>query len=67
LVRLYADCDAFIHPNPREPFGIPPLEAMATAVFNDPATCKDRLARARWTAHNYQWRVVADSFFPALR
>jgi alpha-1,6-mannosyltransferase len=99
LLRLYADCDAFVHPNPREPFGIAPLEAMAaglplvapnaggvlsyadetnswlaepngesfaaaaSAIFNDPATRKDRLARARWTAQQYQWRVVADSFF----
>src|SRR5215475_5931288 len=99
LIRLYADCDAFIHPNPREPFGIAPLEAMAAglplvapnaggvlsyadetnawlaepngesfaaaarAVINDPATRKDKLARARWTARQYQWRVVTDSFF----
>jgi glycosyltransferase involved in cell wall biosynthesis len=99
LLCLYADCDAFIHPNPREPFGIAPLEAMAAglplvapnaggvlsyadetnawlaepngdafaaavgAVFNDPATRKDRLARARWTAQKYEWRVVTDSFF----
>jgi glycosyltransferase involved in cell wall biosynthesis len=99
LLRLYADCDAFIHPNPREPFGIAPLEAMAAglplvapnaggvlsyadgtnawlaepngesfaaaarAVFDDPATRKDRLARAHWTAQQYQWRVVTDSFF----
>ncbi len=99
LLRLYADCDAFIHPNPREPFGIAPLEAMAAglplvapnaggtlsyadesnawlaepngesfaaaarAVFSDPATRKDKLARARWTAQRYQWRIVSDSFF----
>jgi alpha-1,6-mannosyltransferase len=99
LLSLYADCDAFIHPNPREPFGIAPLEAMAAglplvapnaggvlsyagetnawlaepdgasfaaaarAVFNDPATRKDRLARARWTAQQYQWRIVTDRFF----
>jgi glycosyltransferase involved in cell wall biosynthesis len=99
LLGLYADCDAFIHPNPREPFGIAPLEAMAAglplvapnaggvlsyadesnawlvepngesfaaaarAVFNDPATRKDKLARARWTARQYQWPVVTDSFF----
>jgi len=99
LLSLYADCDAFIHPNPREPFGIAPLEAMAAglplvapnaggvlsyadetnawlaepsgesfaaaarAIFNDPATRKDRLAQARWTAQQYQWRVVTDSFF----
>jgi glycosyltransferase involved in cell wall biosynthesis len=29
LVDLYVNCDAFVHPNPREPFGIAPLEAMA--------------------------------------
>jgi len=99
LIDLYANCDAFIHPNPREPFGIAPLEAMgaglplvapnaggvlsyadetnawltepngesfaaaARAVFNDPATRKDRLARARWTAQQYRWSAVAGGFF----
>lgn len=32
LARLYASCDVFAHPNPREPFGIGPLEAMASGV-----------------------------------
>jgi len=32
LARLYASCDAFVHPNPREPFGIGPLEAMASGL-----------------------------------
>jgi alpha-1,6-mannosyltransferase len=32
LADLLANCDAFIHPNPREPFGIAPLEAMASGV-----------------------------------
>jgi alpha-1,6-mannosyltransferase len=32
LARLYASCDAFIHPNPAEPFGIAPLEAMASGL-----------------------------------
>ncbi len=99
LIDLYANCDAFIHPNPREPFGIAPLEAMAAgaplvapnaggvlsyadetnawltepnsesfaaatlAIFNDPATRKDRLARARWTARRYHWQAVTDRFF----
>jgi alpha-1,6-mannosyltransferase len=32
LADLYANCDALVHPNPREPFGIAPLEAMASAL-----------------------------------
>lgn len=32
LTRILRSCDAFIHPNPREPFGIGPLEAMAAGL-----------------------------------
>ena len=32
LVQLYHATDVFIHPNPREPFGIAPLEAMAAGL-----------------------------------
>jgi len=32
LARLYATCDIFVHPNGREPFGIGPLEAMASGT-----------------------------------
>ncbi len=32
LADLYANCDALVHPNPREPFGIVPLEAMASGL-----------------------------------
>jgi alpha-1,6-mannosyltransferase len=32
LAEVYANCDAFLHPNPREPFGIAPLEAMAAGI-----------------------------------
>lgn len=32
LARLYASADIFLHPNPREPFGIAPLEAMAAGL-----------------------------------
>ncbi|HXG90350.1 MAG TPA: glycosyltransferase [Vicinamibacterales bacterium] len=32
LRRYYASGDVFVHPNPREPFGIAPLEAMASGV-----------------------------------
>ncbi|MFZ1700694.1 MAG: glycosyltransferase [Pyrinomonadaceae bacterium] len=32
LADLYANCDAFVHPNPREPFGQAPMEAMASGL-----------------------------------
>ena len=32
LTDLYANADLYIHPNPREPFGISPLEAMASGT-----------------------------------
>ena len=32
LARHYASADVFVHPNAREPFGIAPLEAMASGV-----------------------------------
>ena len=32
LSAAYASSDVFVHPNPREPFGIGPLEAMASGV-----------------------------------
>jgi alpha-1,6-mannosyltransferase len=39
LARLYANCDVFVHPNPAEPFGIAPLEAMASGL---PLVAPDR-------------------------
>jgi alpha-1,6-mannosyltransferase len=32
LAMLYANADVFVHPNPHEPFGIAPLEAMACGL-----------------------------------
>jgi glycosyltransferase involved in cell wall biosynthesis len=32
LADFYANADVFVHPNPREPFGIAPLEAMASGI-----------------------------------
>jgi glycosyltransferase involved in cell wall biosynthesis len=32
LATLFASCDVFAHPNPAEPFGIAPLEAMASGL-----------------------------------
>jgi alpha-1,6-mannosyltransferase len=39
LARVYANCDVFVHPNPEEPFGIAPLEAMASGL---PLVAPDR-------------------------
>jgi alpha-1,6-mannosyltransferase len=32
LAKIYANCDFFLHPNAKEPFGIAPLEAMASGL-----------------------------------
>jgi alpha-1,6-mannosyltransferase len=32
IAELLANADVFVHPNPREPFGIAPLEAMASGL-----------------------------------
>ncbi len=32
LADYYANADVFVHPNPKEPFGIAPLEAMASGL-----------------------------------
>ena len=32
LAQLYANSDAFVHTNPNEPFGIAPLEALASGI-----------------------------------
>ena len=32
VADIFANCDALIHPNPRKPFGIAPLEAMASGL-----------------------------------
>lgn len=32
LADIFANCDVFVHPNPHEPFGIAPLEAMSAGL-----------------------------------
>ena len=66
LADLYANCDALVHPNPREPFGIAPLEAMASGL---PVVAPDTggvLAYAH-TANSWLARPDGDSFGAAVR
>jgi glycosyltransferase involved in cell wall biosynthesis len=66
LATIYANSDVFVHPNPCEPFGIAPLEAMAaglTVVAPDEGgvTCYANRVNA-WLA-----RPDATSFAAAVR
>ena len=98
LADLYANCDIFVHPNPREPFGIALLEAMASGlpllaprsgglttfanegnawlacpngtafasaasnIVNNPSLTNAKLLRARATAEEHDWPVVASNY-----
>jgi alpha-1,6-mannosyltransferase len=61
LARLYASCDAFIHPNPAEPFGIAPLEAMASGL---PLIAPDRGGITAYanSANSYLAPPTAEAF-----
>jgi len=101
-VARLQQADVFVHPNPKEPFGIGPLEAMAAgipvvapnsggvltyanddnawlcepsaealaqavrSVFDDAAETYRRICRARLTAVEHDWLVVAKRFFAIL-
>jgi alpha-1,6-mannosyltransferase len=58
LARIYANCDAFIHPNPREPFGIAPLEAMASGL---PVVAPDRGGVTTYADSSNAWIVPAEA------
>jgi glycosyltransferase involved in cell wall biosynthesis len=66
LADLYASCDVFVHPNPREPFGLGPLEAMAAGAAVVVPDAGGVLAYASdlnaWTAS-----PTAESFAQAVR
>ena len=66
LADYYANADIFIHPNPREPFGIAPLEAMASGV---PTLAPNAGGILSYATNENAWLVApdAESFAKAAR
>ena len=56
LADLMANVDIFVHPNPREPFGIAPLEAMASGV---PVVLPDRGGVLAYANPDNAWMAPA--------
>ena len=66
LAEYYANADVFIHPNPREPFGIAPLEAMASGL---PMVAPNSGGVTEYANGSNAWLVAADgeAFADAVR
>ena len=66
LADLFANADAFVHPNPREPFGIAPLEAMAAGL---PLVAPDCGGVTAYANHSNAWIAsqTAESYAAAIR
>ena len=66
LADYYANCDVFVHPNPREPFGIAPLEAMASGV---PTLAPNAGGLLAYASNENAWLVepTAENFAAAVR
>jgi glycosyltransferase involved in cell wall biosynthesis len=66
LANYYANCDVFVHPNPREPFGIAPLEAMASGV---PTLTPNAGGLLSYATNENAWLVepTAENFARAVR
>jgi len=65
LANLIANADAFVHPNPHEPFGIAPLQAMASGL---PLLAPDRGGVTTYANAGNAWLAPPDveSFAAAL-
>lgn len=57
LAKLYANSDIYVHPNPREPFGISPLEAMASEL---PVVAPNRGGLLSYASNENAWLVDPD-------
>jgi glycosyltransferase involved in cell wall biosynthesis len=66
LAETYANCDFFVHPNPHEPFGIAPLEAMASGL---PLIVPDRGGVLSYANSSNAWiaQPTAIAFAQAIR
>ena len=66
LADLIANADAFVHPNHREPFGIAPLEAMASGL---PVVVPDRGGVSSYANSDNAWIAQPDaqSFASAIQ
>ncbi len=64
--RFIAGADLFVHPNPREPFGLAPLEAMACRV---PVVVPDAGGVCTYASDETAWlaRPTPDAFAQAIR
>ena len=65
IPAAYASCDVFVHPNAREPFGIGPLEAMASGV---PVVVPDAGGVLEYASDATAWLAApnADAFASAI-
>ncbi len=66
LSDFYANADVFVHPNPREPFGIAPLEAMASGT---PTLAPNAGGLLSYATNENAWLVepTAGNFAAAVR
>ena len=66
LAGYYSNADVFVHPNPKEPFGIAPLEAMASGV---PTVAPNAGGILSYAANENAWLVDTNgaAFADAIR